>query len=244
MSFLVIVICLLVERFLAQQISIKRFSWFSHAIESIHLQVQSIAWLSAPVVTILLAMVPIVFVTSGVLWVVHDWLFGMVSMVLNVLILFYCLGPMNVFYPPSSTGEKDAIGDYLVQSNEQLFGVLFWYMALGPVGALVYRLLSLCKQSLSLNHVATLWFDVLDWIPVRLCALFYLLVGNFQQGFPVFLSDALSPPINNANFLRACGLRVLDSGRGEDISMGHAQTLVEHALLLWLFLLAIYSFIV
>ncbi|MEE9422978.1 MAG: regulatory signaling modulator protein AmpE [Gammaproteobacteria bacterium] len=73
----------------------------------------------------------------------------------------------------------------LVRANDRLFAVLFWFVVLGPVGAVVFRASSvLFKQRMSSDSfggwVASI-HGLLSWIPARLTALGYALSGHFDS---------------------------------------------------------------
>lgn len=74
------------------------------------------------------------------------------------------------------------------QANNRLIGVIFWFCILGPFGAMLYRLTSLAEQfsrddseRLMLNQQAFHLLHILNWIPSRLLAATYALVGNFDN---------------------------------------------------------------
>ncbi|MGD2119302.1 MAG: regulatory signaling modulator protein AmpE [Chromatiales bacterium] len=74
------------------------------------------------------------------------------------------------------------------QANDRLFGVLFWFAVLGPFGAMLYRLTSLAEyfssQDEDRNKVHEQAFNllhILNWVPSRLLAATYALVGNFDN---------------------------------------------------------------
>jgi AmpE protein len=242
MKFLVIILCLLMERFLAKQLDLKRFQWFSTYANYME---KLLSFLNSLPVALLGALIlPLVFIIGCVTYLVNGLMFGIVGLLINVVIVYYCFGPINVFYPIIDEYIDKDVGEYLVDANEQLFGALFWYLCFGVVGIVTYRLLSLCKKYIPVAKIATVVFDVANWIPVRITSICYLLVGNFQHGVSLFLQKIIAAPSENSQMLSQCGLAALDSGRGEPITIGHAQTHVEHATLLWVFLLAIYTFIV
>ena len=242
MKFLVIVLCLLAERFLVHQLDLKKFQWFSAYTNVVSQFVNSI--LVNPIVLLAALVIPLVLLIGCVSMLLSGLMFGMVGLFLHVIILYYCLGPINAFYPVSADDSSDEIGEYLINANEQLFGVLFWYLCFGVVGVVTYRLLSLCKKYTPVASYAVMVFDILNWIPARITALCYLLVGNFQHGMAIFGQRIVNAPADNGLLLSQCGIAALDSGRGEPLTLGHAQTHVEHAALLWVFLLAIYTFVV
>jgi AmpE protein len=76
---------------------------------------------------------------------------------------------------------------FLYEGFERWFAVVFWFLLLGPIGALAYRLCYLSGriESLGLEDrlVALRFVHYLDWIPVRLLVLSFALTGNFVNGF-------------------------------------------------------------
>lgn len=61
---------------------------------------------------------------------------------------------------------------------ERLFAVLFWFFVLGPVGALMYRLVFLSTQQN--DQFAKRWLWILEWPAVRVLGLSFALTGNFS----------------------------------------------------------------
>ncbi|QFU75006.1 hypothetical protein EY643_04735 [Halioglobus maricola] len=55
------------------------------------------------------------------------------------------------------------------------FGVLFYFVLLGPAAALAYRLLDLSAEP-GKGHW---WMNVADWLPSRLAAASFMVMGNF-----------------------------------------------------------------
>jgi membrane protein required for beta-lactamase induction len=77
-----------------------------------------------------------------------------------------------------------------VQANNRIFGVVFWFLVLGPTGAWAFRVLDLLRHRAvrqaaaesptSTDAVRTL-HGLMAWIPSRLLALGYVLAGNFEE---------------------------------------------------------------
>ena len=89
-----------------------------------------------------------------------------------------------------------AIEEALVASHRHVFGVFFWFVILpGPAGAVLYRLADYLARrwnqpARSGNDAAPLEpfglfaqraFQWIDWLPVRLTAIGFAIVGNFED---------------------------------------------------------------
>ena len=93
-------------------------------------------------------------------------------------------------------GAREAVEEAIfVQANNRIFGVIFWFMVLGPAGAWAYRVSDLLRRRAAfeaarqgvprmrgdLGSVLTDLHGVLAWIPARLAALSYALAGSFED---------------------------------------------------------------
>ena len=65
------------------------------------------------------------------------------------------------------------------QGFERLFAVIFWFVFLGPIGALLYRVSYLWRSLASENTVAQHWLWALEWAPARLLGVSFAITGNF-----------------------------------------------------------------
>lgn len=91
----------------------------------------------------------------------------------------------------------------------ELFAVIFWYFLLGPVAALSYRLLALAAEhgkSPALVERAAQLRHAFDWLPVRLLAASFALVGNFVAVSRVMLHELLNWNISAAQLVEKVGL--------------------------------------
>lgn len=90
---------------------------------------------------------------------------------------------------------RQAIEHGLLLAHRHVFGVFFWFAALawflGPVGAVLYRLSEYVARRWNrppmqglpadrFGEYARRAFDIIDWIPVRLSAASYAIVGDFE----------------------------------------------------------------
>lgn len=143
-----------------------------------------------------------------------DWLFGLVGLVFYIGVFFYCLGPRDLAAdvdtycdvsdssdtalrqraaahlleddPPPDAVEcaRRVTGAVLVEAGDRLFAVLFWFVLLGPLGAVMYRsaaVLHAQRQTPSADgDGSTRLYGVLLWLPARLLALSFALSGQFD----------------------------------------------------------------
>ena len=63
---------------------------------------------------------------------------------------------------------------------ERMFAVLFWFFVLGPIGALMFRLVFLRASKDHNDTLAQYWLWILEWPAVRLLGLSFALTGNFS----------------------------------------------------------------
>lgn len=100
-------------------------------------------------------------------------------------------------------------GHLLWQAYQSFFAVIFWYFLLGPVAALAYRLLALASEHSKNPLVAERAGQLrhaFDWLPVRLLAASFALVGNFVAVGRVMLHELLSWEISAAQLVEKVGL--------------------------------------
>ncbi|PWY54892.1 hypothetical protein DGG96_14845 [Legionella qingyii] len=246
MKLLVILLCLLSERFLIHSISYQRFYWFSDYCQKIKNVGDKHSVLNNPWALLALMIVPILLLVSIIYLLLHPIVFGLMGFLLSLVIFFYCLGPQNLFYPIVQSEVKsnqELVGDYFILVNRQLFSLVFWYIIAGPIGALAYRLITLCRDIHFVGEQANEITDLLEWIPARITVLLFLLVGNFQRGFSLFASYFLAKPDVNSDMLRECGLQAVKTNETEEIPMPVAEGLVEHAIIVMLVFIALFTLI-
>ena len=95
---------------------------------------------------------------------------------------------------PRRYSESDAphrrslLGSLFIQSHERLFGVLIWFVVLGPAGAVFYRVVSRVPRFLfdldgdtpGVAHADTV-HALAAWIPARVTAALYGLAGSLDD---------------------------------------------------------------
>ena len=84
-----------------------------------------------------------------------------------------------------------AVEKSLVTTHRNVFGVFFWFlMPIGPAGAVMYRLSEFLARAWNepehmrneaFGQFAAKAFYWIDWLPVRLTAIAFAVVGNFED---------------------------------------------------------------
>lgn len=92
-------------------------------------------------------------------------------------------------------------GHLVWQAYQSFFAVIFWYALLGPLAALAYRLVALSSEQATqpaLREAAVQIRHGFDWLPVRVLAASFALVGNFAGVSRALLHELLSWDISAA----------------------------------------------
>lgn len=140
--------------------------------------------------------------------------FGFLGWLLSLFILVYCLEETRF-------GEQ-SVELFYQEVLQRLFSVIFWFVLLGPAGCFAYRFLQRLSISLPdpMARRFSLWLVcILDWIPARLLALTFSF-SSWRQALDPRLSHTYA-------LLYYCS------------STDEAQALVNRALFIWLFVLAL-----
>lgn len=245
MKLLIIVLCLLSERYLVHTFSLYRKGVFLNYSHFILPHLARVSWMNNAWALLAALVLPPVIIVGILLCVFNSFFYGIIGFVLNFVIFYYCLGPDNIFYPDAELSEQvpknQGVASYFSKANTQVFAAIFWYLVFGPAFLLLYRLINLSQKVELVGVAADLMTDILEWIPARLSALFYLLVGNFQHGFRFFVKKFFAKPIENQNLLGEVGILALKTGADEDdVTIPYAQQLAEHALIVYLVLVALF----
>lgn len=158
---------------------------------------------------------------------------------------------------------KAAVESALENGNDAVFGALWWFALLGGPGALAFRLANTLdamwgyrsERFEAFGWAAARFDDVLNWVPARLTALGYALLGRTRKAWHCWRRQAPHWPSPNAGPVMAAGAGALGlalggaavyggrleqrpplgqgrPARAEDI--GRALRLVDATLVLWL----------
>jgi adenosylcobinamide-phosphate synthase len=123
-----------------------------------------------------------------------------------------------------------AIEQGLVGAYRHVFGPIFWFAVLGPMGAIAYRAATILKlkwgardaaQDASFGHFAAQAADVVDWLPVRATAITFAIVGNFEDAVHCWRQQAQRWLDHEYGIVLAAGAGALGVKLGLPIQQDH-----------------------
>ncbi|WNO08368.1 adenosylcobinamide-phosphate synthase CbiB [Teredinibacter sp. KSP-S5-2] len=157
-----------------------------------------------------------------------------------------------------------AIESCLENGSDAIFAPIFWFLCLGAPGVVLYRLANTLDAMWGYKHGHYLYFgrvaaridDVLNYVPARLTAMSYALLGSTYNALRCWRTQTKRCASPNAGPVMCSGagaLNVILGGRvcyhgkeydkpvmgagrqAEDNDILRALSLVWHTLILWLF---------
>ena len=164
-----------------------------------------------------------------------------------------------------------AIEQGLLDSHRHVFGTVFWFAALGPAGAVLYRVSAVLADAWgtrsdpeygAFGRFAAQAFHWLDWLPARATALSFAVVGDFEDAIYCWRTQAAAWALESHGILLASGGGALgvrlgaalhqhgtlqfrpELGVGEEADTDFMQSaigLIWRALVLWMFLIFLVS---
>lgn len=205
---------------------------------------------------VVLALVPPLLLVGLFQLALDGTVFGLPSIVFGIVVLFYAWGPRDLdadvdaivqtddpvarhaaaarLWPAGeavSLSGSSLVGAVFRAARRRWFGVLFWFLVLGPVGALLYRLAAIAAEGDG-NHLlpagtlsgARGLLRILDWPVAHLMTLAMALVGNFDAVFTAWRENGGASFALDAGFLaaaaRACVRIELDEEASEETESG------------------------
>lgn len=139
---------------------------------------------------------------------------------------------------------------------ERLFAVLFWFVLLGPGGAVLYRLVALEQEKAGAADGRLALLHWMDWLPSRLLGISFALVGDFDATLYRWQESLGDPEREAVVVLEGCGNAALRIGGARDgdesvealvergaTELESIQNLNHRALAVWLVLIALLAMI-
>jgi AmpE protein len=225
MTLIAALVSLAVELFSSDLEKRRTLHWFADYAEWLRHRFGESAFWNGPAGILVILLLPLLVVgfLQHALW---EFWFGLLALIFSIGVLLYSLRYQPVdklvddYVDASDAGDRDrarkvagqilggslpegagsrpVVDAVLVQANERLFAVLFWFVILGPVGAVLYRLTwllanplhsglldqstpDLDDDSAGFVEAAQRLCGILEWIPARLVAVSYALTGSFED---------------------------------------------------------------
>jgi membrane protein required for beta-lactamase induction len=221
-SVLALLLALALERGLTHLFHLREPRWldgyFDRAARVLSERPRGLA-VGGAVAALLLAVLPVAAVDRAL----GSHLFGLPQLALAVLVLLMSFGPRDLrdevddYVDALDRGDREAAGRLakellegdaasrgaglreaveeaiFVQANNRIFGVIFWFMLLGPAGAWLFRVSDLMRRRAAFEaarrggvaapgrDAPALVHGLLAWIPARLAAFSYALAGGFED---------------------------------------------------------------
>lgn len=288
MTLLAIFFSLVLERAFESLRHFRRFEWFDAWTAKVRGWCEGRA-IGGPLTVLAVISLPVVFV-GLVNLALYDFLGGFIALVFNVIVLVLCLGPQDldeqVTHVLDSLEEGDAneirgavepliesplpdnnvqlqqrlMETIMLQANERIFSLLFSFLILGPMGAVLYRLSCHMKANAGEGDyaVASLRLhDLLAFIPAHLSALGYAMGGSFVDAihswrlhFSEWKADWQSS-VSGAAIAGGFGALQFEPGdptadEQPDYEAIHAQVksglgLIWRTLVIWIVLIAVFT---
>ncbi len=281
MEFIVLIIALLLERFVHVESYVKRFSWFKTYLDFIKAAVDKTGLMKG-YPGLLICVLPILIVVWIVYSLLDSIAFGFVGFVLALLILVYTLGPKDLYYayekfflaqvqndpqaradslkdllceiPDTSEAQNEALCKHVfTQYNHCLFTVIFWFILLGPMAALLYRLVA---QVFTEAHTkdspyqkllpeVSCVLKIIEWLPIRVAGILFSLMGDFHHGFGYWLRHVGSGLKQNYEFIQNMGLAALGIQKETEVSFDTAKIkaalrLIDRSLITFVVIVALF----
>ncbi|HEY3488337.1 MAG TPA: regulatory signaling modulator protein AmpE [Gammaproteobacteria bacterium] len=215
MSLFIIVISLIFEFMVGRWQELRRLDWVTSYRDALHHRLSADWTTGWPGLWVLLG--PIVIAALLLQYIFAGHMFGLLSLLFGILVLTYCLGPESfddlvhqylwaceekdvrraeaiakkiLLEPPSTNVHQmssQVTRAIFYEANKRLFAVLFWFLLLGPAGALLYRVVVFLAEEAYREHKgavgnpAMILHGLLDWAPTRLLALTFFMAGSYDD---------------------------------------------------------------
>jgi len=207
-TLIAVVLALILGHTAAPLTQLRRFGWFTRWLDFLREQFKD-GWYASAAATLVSLGLPL-----ALCGLVQHWLdgrfFGLPGFVFALAMLFYCWGPRDLDLDveaaleatdpdarekalhtlagegaPIPNDAAGAVATVFRASKRRWFGVLLWFLLLGPFGALLYRLTQRGAESaehLPGEQLSTYshLLAILEWPVAQLMTLGLALAGNFD----------------------------------------------------------------
>lgn len=272
MALISIILGLFLDRTFRHLHDLRDMTWFEFYAQAIQ---RFTGKLMPPLQFIIILALPVILLL-GIQILLQDFLFNAPAFVFGVIIFIYCLGPaclstdIEAYIHARTLGDEDEALHYagtitdtsasasldqqtsdvtraiLHVANERIFATIFWFIILGPFGAMLYRLISELSKQIEYNELAEFSefiHSIMAWVPARMLAAGYALTGNFDGAYHGYKDRVQSADFSqsNAEILISTGLGAMHNldMKNELAGIYAAQALVMRSVIVWVGILAV-----
>lgn len=236
----------------------------------------------------LIATILIPMFVCALVYGVLDHAMGLLGFLFSLLVLIYCIGPKHFLHTASQfvdAGEHEdehSLQTYanelldeessevnsethhkicaklINNTNEGLLSIFFWFILLGPMGALMCRMVNILYSQTSqelpeeegnfaeLNNSTRMLYAILLWLPAQLTILTFAITGSFIDTLREWKSrlskDYLNPQETESTLFRT-GLNALqinpDEHEYELATVKDVHALCWRSIIVWVTALAL-----
>ncbi|MEJ2139346.1 MAG: regulatory signaling modulator protein AmpE [Gammaproteobacteria bacterium] len=262
MNFLALFVGLGIERLLTHLFRLREFHWldplFDWVIKNQRIVQPNLA-VAVAAIPLILVVLPVGLVEANL----HSQIAVAPQFIFAVIVLLFCLGPrdlgeeVNAYCKAIEAQDAEEIRSICIellerephpeetvpdieqaiyaQANNRVFGVVFWFVMLGPTGAWMFRSIDLMQRR-AVAHIRTnellmsdgefsqvaeavlLLHRLIAWVPARLLAIGYMLAGSYDGALDAWRSVRIVPsrlfPGSNDQLLGAVGKGAAPADQG------------------------------
>lgn len=283
MSLISVILALLAESFISSLAELRRFDFFFRYVSWLRSKLPSFSFQNGSVTLVIVVAGTLfsVWLISAMLGNVLS-LFGFLF---GIAVLIFTIGPRdldedvqkiitsfeNNDYEGANITASQLSGrtlsespmqlaqivkeEVLLQANTRLLGVFFWFILLGPVGAVLFRLSTLLKENQQAENddfadASRELYRIMIWLPARICVLSYAVAGNFVDTMSywngvsdLWLRDSedfiVVSGVGALRYEQRVGRDELDDEEPDIAGIQHALSLVKRAVIVWVVLLGL-----
>lgn len=283
MILITILICLALQRYWHLSISFHELPWFENYLHVIRtLFGNTSLWRGTVGIVVIAA--PLFILVGLISLLFYGHLFNILYFIFSLIVLWLVLdghdlsGQLAEYFQACQQGDEHAAMQYgaifveeipdktlpsmtraitrelFYHADQHIFSVLFWYVILGPAGAVLYYSVGYIARTAKFPHSAVHPFAenaikiqaILDWIPVRIVGLTYALAGRFNQAFSYWWEN-LNAGLNNAReFAGNIGLVALELDAKDTTAANFSENkmalgLIDRTIIIWIVMIAVFT---
>lgn len=283
MSLLSVIFALLAESFISTLSELRRYDYFYRYLEWMRGKLPVFSW--QPGTVTLLIVVGVLLFAVWLVSALLGSVLGLFAFLFGIAVLIFSIGPRDLdedvqkiitameeedyeaanLYASELAGREIAEPpmqlaqtvkeEILLQSNIRILGVIFWFILLGPVGAVLFRVSCLLKQQQQdqdddFSRASRDLYDILVWLPARIVVLSFAVAGNFVDTMSYWNGIADLWQRQSEKFIVISGIGALryesridrQHHNSDEIDINgihHALALVKRAVIVWVVLLGL-----